>query len=193
MKYFLICIIAICTISAALAQSGEAGVHVYAGISNAKNNDALITPDLTSHPGYLIGVDARLNSGSMYFLIGGQYHRLDYIAQSQKSYFSVDEKMAWLKLRIGLGFNVLNLSDKFALRAKALGGINVISSYPSTLAAPYRDDGYNTGTAGLTLGVGVDIYNITLDVEYEKGFFNAVNKVKGTEFDFLMLTMGFFF
>jgi len=192
MKYLLIPLFVLSALHCS-SQVGQAGIHIYAGISNATNKDALVTPEGTTHPGFLIGADARLNSGNMYFLVGGQYHSLDYLAQTEKSYLSIDEKMAWLKLRIGLGFNLFNFSEKIAIRAKALGGINVISSYPSTLDAPYRDDGYNTGTAGATLGLGIDVYNITLDVEYEKGIFNAVNKVKGTEFDFLMMTMGFFF
>lgn len=193
MRKTLICLFLLLAALASHGQVGEAGVHVYAGISNASNKDAAITPDGTSHPGYLIGIDARLNSGNMYFLIGGQYHRLDYLAQTEKSYFSVSDPMAWLKLRVGLGFNLFNFTDKIALRAKALGGINVISSYPSTLDAPYKEAGYNTGTAGATVGLGVDVYHVTLDVEYEKGIFNAVNKIKGTEFDFLTVTMGFFF
>ena len=81
-----------------------------------------------------------------------------------------------------------------SLRAKTLGSINVISTYPTALdSAPYAGTNYNTGTAGLLAGLGLDLYFLTIDVEYERGFFNAVNMIKGTEYDFLTLSVGFLF
>jgi len=170
----------------------QSGINVYAGLSSASNKSTLITPDGHAHNGYHIGADARLNEGKMYFLLGGQYHVIDYISSPESAYLSFDSKMSWIKLRVGLGFNLVEFTDHIAITAKALGGINVISSYPSILAgAPY--DNYNTGTAGASLGLGADIFNITVNVEYEKGFFNAVNMVSGTEFDFLTFSVGFLF
>jgi len=172
---------------------GQSGLNVYAGLANATNKDALVTPEGRSHPGFMIGCDARLNADNMYFVVGGQYHKINFLAQSDKSYFSVDEKMTWVKLRVGLGYNIAHFTDKIILRAKTLGTINLISSYPELAEAPYSGIDYNSSTAGAVLGLGIDVYSITLDVEYEKGFFNAVNKIKGTEFDFLNITLGFIF
>ena len=173
---------------------GQSGFNVYAGLTQATNRDALITPEGTSHPGFHIGCDARLNSGGMYFIVGGQYHKLDFLAQEANSFLTVEETMIWLKLRVGLGYTLFSINDKMSLRAKTLGSINVISTYPTALdSAPYAGTNYNTGTAGLLAGLGLDLYFLTIDVEYERGFFNAVNMIKGTEYDFLTLSVGFLF
>ncbi len=173
--------------------STQSGLNIYAGISNATSRDALITPEGTSLPGYVIGADARLNADDMYFMIGGQYHQIDFLAQEEKSFFSVDEKMVWLKLRVGLGYNLAHIGEKITIRAKTLGSLNLISSTPDLESAPYSGTPYNSGTAGGVLGLGVDVYGLTFEVEYERGFFNAVNKVDSTQYDFLVVTLGYFF
>ena len=183
----LICFLTILTANNLLGQSG---LQVYAGFSNAKNNNTTITPAKTTHPGYLLGADARLNSDDMYFVLGGQIHFIEFLADNEKSHFTVTNKMRWFKLRFGLGYNLFKLNKKVIIRAKSLGSINVISSIPD-IAAPFNN--YNNGTAGVNLGLGIDFYNLTFDLEYEKGFFNAVNMVKGTEFNFFTTTLGFFF
>jgi len=168
---------------------GQAGLQVYTGISQAKNKSELVTPEGAAHKGYHLGADARLNSGNMYFVVGGQFHVIEYLGSQAGGYFSVDNKMSWAKLRVGLGFNVVNFDDsKIALRAKALGSLNIISNHPDLPDAPYQT--YNSGTAGAVLGLGFDLYAFTFDVEYEKGFFNAVNMVQGTEFDFFTVSVG---
>jgi len=168
---------------------GQAGLQVYTGISQAKNKSKLITPDGGSHKGYHLGADARLNSGNMYFVVGGQYHVIEYLGSKPGGFFSVDNKMSWAKLRVGLGFNIVNFDGtKIALRAKALGALDLISKRPELADAPYQN--YNSGTAGAVIGLGFDLYLFTFDVEYEKGFFNAVNMVKGTEFDFFTISVG---
>lgn len=170
----------------------QAGLQVYAGISNANSKDSLLTPEGTSHPGYHIGLDARLNSGNMYFMVGGQYHSIEFLADSDKSYFSVTNKMNWMKFRVGLGYNIYNFSERVALRAKTLGSIDVISSHPGkTLNGPYEN--YNSGTAGVIVGLGADVHSITIDLEYELGFFNAVNMVSSTSFNFFTMSVGFVF
>ena len=168
----------------------QSGIQFYGGISNAKNKSALITPEGTSHPGYHFGADARLNEGKMYFVIGGQYHSIDFLAQRDKSFFSVDEKMNWLKVRVGLGYTFFELSDKFAIRGKTLISFNFLSSYPTDVpTAPYNT--YNSGSVGAVLGLGIDFYNFTLDAEFENGFFKTVTMVDGTEINFFTLSLGY--
>lgn len=172
---------------------GQSGLNVYAGLSNASSRDALITPEGTSLPGFMIGADARLNADDMYFMVGGQYHQIDFLAQEERSFFSVDEKMVWFKLRVGLGYNLAHIGENVTLRAKTLGSLNFISSSPELAAAPYSGTPYNSGTAGGVLALGIDVFSFTFDIEYERGFFNAVNMVDGTEYDFLTAAVGFFF
>jgi len=171
---------------------GQSGLQLYTGISNAKSKDALLTPEGKSHPGFHLGADARLNSGNMYFVVGGQYHVIEFLAVDDKNFFSIDQKMQWLKLRVGLGYNIYNFNSRLAIRAKTLGSIDVISSHPGSIAmGPYEI--FNSGTAGAVIGIGLDAYGFTFDIEYEKGFFNAVNMVKGTEFNFFTISIGVIF
>jgi len=167
---------------------GQSGLNVYTGISQAKNQSKLITPEGQAHPGYHIGADARLNRDNMYFMIGGQYHVIHFLSQESGSFFSVSDKMNWTKIRFGLGYNLISFDQKINIRAKTLASINLITKHPELSFAPFQI--YNSGTAGAVLGIGVDVYAFTFDLEYEKGFFNAVNKVEGTEYNFLTASVG---
>lgn len=169
--------------------TGQAGVQVYTGISKATSKSAILTPEGTSHNGYHIGADARLNSDNMYFMIGGQYHVVNSIARPGGNYFSVEDKMSWIKARFGLGYNVININEKIALRAKTLLAIDLINSDSDDLPAAFAST-YNSGTAGAVVGIGMDLFAFTFDIEYEKGFFKAVNMVENTQFDFLCFNIG---
>ena len=110
------------------------------------------------------------------------------MAREDAEFFSVDEKMNWAKIRFGLGYTIVNFSDKVALRAKTLLSINLIGTPDDADSSPYET--YNAGTAGAHLGLGVDFFAFTFDIEYEKGFFTAVNMVDNTGFDFLIAAVG---
>lgn len=154
------------------------------------NKNKLITPEGTSHPGYHIGADARLNEGKMYFIVGGQYHNVAFDAQTENTYFSVDNSMNYIKIRVGLGYEVITFNEHFCIRGKTLFSINLLSSYPNDLpGAPYSN--YNSATVGATLGLGLDFYNISLDFELDNGFFKAVNQVDGTEVNFFTISLGY--
>ncbi|MBT8190148.1 MAG: hypothetical protein HKN67_06620 [Saprospiraceae bacterium] len=169
---------------------GQAGLQLYAGTSNAMNRDASITPQGQSHTGYHFGLDARLNEGKMFFGGGLEYSSINFVAKQNKSYFSVDHPMTWFKIRIGLGYKLIDITDKINIRAKTYGSINMITKYPEDMIdVPYTR--YNSGTAAGVIGLGMDIHSLTLDFEYERGFFNAVHLVKGTEIDFYKLSLGF--
>lgn len=169
---------------------GQAGLQFYAGTSVAKNRDISITPDGQSHKGFHFGLDARLNEGKMFFGGGMEYSSINFVANKDKSYFSVDHPMNWFKIRVGLGYKLIDISDKINIRAKTYGAINMITKYPEDMIdVPYSQ--YNSGTAAAVFGLGVDIYMLTLDFEYERGFFNSVHLVKGTEIDFYKLSLGF--
>jgi len=176
-----------CYASIAFAQSG---LQFYGGISNASNNDMAITPEGQSHPGYHFGADARLVDGNMYFILGGQFHKVEFLSQTEKDYFSVEDNFNWMKLRVGLGYQFVRFTDKIILRGKSLISFNFMSKVPDSVTdAPYLN--YNSGTVGGVLGIGMDIYNFTIDAEYEKGFFKAVNMVSGTEFNFITFSLGY--
>lgn len=168
---------------------GQSGIQFYTGITNATNKDKLITPEGLSHPGWHVGADARLIDGKMFFVLGGQYHQVEFIAQDEKSYYSVENSMTWLKLRAGLGYQLFKLNNSMVLRAKTLVSFNFISGVPTDTPAPYTN--YNSGTVGGVIGFGLDLFNFTIDAEIENGFFKAVNMVSGTEVNFFTLSLGY--
>lgn len=166
------------------------GINIHAGITTMTNKDMLITPEGTSHPGYHFGADARLNEGKMYFIVGGQFHNVAFDAQTEKSFFSVTNSMKYIKIRVGLGYQVITINENLCIRGKTLVSINLLSSYPNDLAgSPYSN--YNSSTVGATLGLGLDFHNISLDFEIDNGFFKAVNQVDGTEVNFFSVSLGY--
>lgn len=186
---FLPLLIIVSFISTNITYSQD-GIQIYGGISEAKNKSVLVTPEGKSHTGWHIGADARLNEGKMYFIAGLQYHVIDFIAQEDKSYFSSDESYSWTKIRVGLGYNVVNFNDNIFLRGHTLGTFNLISGVPNESPNTMITN-YNSGTAGVNLGLGFDIYNFTIDASYELGFFKLVNMMPETEMDFLTFSIGY--
>ena len=49
------------------------GVVVYTGLTSLYSDDRNVTRKGEMHYGWLVGADARLVEGSLYFLVGGQY------------------------------------------------------------------------------------------------------------------------
>lgn len=136
--------------------------------------------------GFVIGADARLNEGKMYFVVGLQYHKISEIPQSEFRLFP-DNTYNILKFRVGLGYDLIQLGDLFTIRGKTLASIDMISGVSDNLRP------YNDGVAGVILGLGFDLLVFTFDVELEKGLFNAINKVPDTKIDFVNFTVGMIF
>jgi len=170
--------------------SGQAGINIYGGISDAINKDLDVTPSGTSHPGWHLGADARLNEGKMYFIAGLQFHKIKFEAQKDKSFFESTDTYSYTKIRVGLGYSVFTITPDIIFRGHSLLSFNLVNGVPNdSTQAIYTN--YNSGVAGANLGLGFDVYNVTLDISYEIGVFNLVNKVKGTSMDFLTVSLGY--
>lgn len=176
---------------ASLNLSSQTGLQFYGGLTKATNNNALITPEGSSQNGWHIGADARLNEGKMYFLVGLQYHKINLIPSSVDTFAVSDSpKYGWTKLRVGLGYKVINFSEHIFLRGHTLASFNLTNGVPSD-AGPNIFTNYNSGIAGANLGLGFDIYNFTITASYEIGFFNLGNMLEGSEMDFLTISAGY--
>ncbi|MBT8231886.1 MAG: hypothetical protein HKO66_05475 [Saprospiraceae bacterium] len=168
----------------------QAGIQFMGGLSSAQNENLEVTPEGSSHSGYFFGADAALNQGKMFFIIGAQYHKLSFEAQTTKNYFSVENPMNWFKLRFGLGFQLFQISDDIKVKAKTLASINALVSYPENFnPEPYHI--YNSSVAAIALGLGLEFKSISFELGYDIGFFNAVNKIENSKFDFLTASLGF--
>lgn len=179
-------------LSFTISAQDNAGIRAYTGITSAKNRVAVITPANTSHTGYHIGADGRLNSGKMFFVVGLRYTKLDLIANSNDSYFEVESNHTIFSGRVGLGWHLIQFGPVGSIRGKALLQLDSNGNYDdSLLSAPY--DSLVGATAGVTLGLGVQLRFLTLDFEYEYGLVNQYSQQKETKADSFSLSAGVFF
>lgn len=168
------------------------GLVIQAGLSTAYAKDTNITKGNQAHYGYVIGADARIIEGSMYFIIGGQYHVTSLNSTSSPDFFKNND---WkiLMTRLGLGFNIIKFSDKLALRSKLLGSINFnLDSPRGGLNIPdYMV--LNDSFLGVTSGLGLTIGFIDIDLEFQFGVINAYQFQPKSTFDSWTLVTGVHF
>lgn len=174
-----------------LMNAQNAGVRAYAGITNLSNRIEAITPEGTSHNGFHFGADGRLNSGDMFFVIGLRYTKVDLIATSSSAYFGNETNHSIFSGRIGLGWHLIHFG-KGSIRAKILGQFdNNVSFDKEALSGQYGD--LVDASAGGVVGFGIEIVNITLDLEYEYALVHTYSQEKDTKADALTVSAGFFF
>ena len=186
MNRLIIFLIAI--IFSATAQ-GQSGAKIYTGLLLGYNASKVITPSGTVHSGWLVGIDARLNSDNMYFLVGGKYGTFDLLAQKSPKFIN-DNQLSFIKGRVGLGFDVIRLRRNIFLTSKLAGSVQIAQNYNRELLTQPGFMKINEGTAGLVGGIGVRIGIINLDLEYEYGLFNLYNEQPDTKMDFYSLMVG---
>ncbi len=168
------------------------GIVIQGGLSTAYAKDTNITQKNQAHYGYVIGADARILEGGMYFIIGGQYHVTSLNSTSNPEFFKNND---WeiLMARLGLGFDIVKFSDKIALRSKLLGSINFsINSPKGGLNIPGYET-VNDSFLGATTGLGLTIGFIDIDLEFQYGFINAYQLQPKSTFDSWTLVAGVHF
>lgn len=167
------------------------GLVVQTGLSSAWVADDKVTPSGQMHTGYAIGADARLLSGSMYFLVGAQYHAIQFTPHTSYQLTGGDWKI--LMGRFGLGFDLIHFADNFAIRSKLLASINLNMSTPD---GGLNIEGYNNVNEayfGATTGLGVTIGPFDVDLDYQYGLVNTFFEKPKTKVNHLSLIAGFHF
>lgn len=176
-----------------IASDGQAGVHIHGGLLSGQNGLESLTPEGQHHYGYRIGLDARLNDGSMYFLPGVHYMQISFNASDKAEYFKADPAIKVIKGRFGLGFTFIEIPSKFKLRSRVQAAVNYINNVIDANQFPAGVERLNDAYASVDLGLGVDLLFFTIDIAYEKGVVNAVYKEANSKFDFYHFTVGVFF
>lgn len=167
--------------STCLAQGG--GLQLYAGgLASLNTLEQYTEADVTG--GLVIGADARLLGGGLHILIGGRYGMIAGGA----------DDFTMTTGRIGIGFTLFKISDRLLLRSKIAGSIHFTNGFEAS-TKPNSSDPYliNDSFAGGVAGLGIDIGILTIDLEYEYGLVNAINREADTTMDFVSLTAGVFF
>lgn len=188
-----IAVLLICFFGLMSHSYGQApGLVIQGGVSTMYAKDSNITQHNQAHYGYVIGADARLLDGDMYFILGGQYHATSLASTSSPDFFKGND---WKILmgRMGIGFNILSFGNNIALRSKVLASINfTLDSPQGGLMKPGYTE-VNDSSLGATTGLGLTLGAIDIDVEYQYGFINAYRKQPKTTFDVWTLVAGFHF
>lgn len=189
-KYTLSTIICLILTISLTAQDG--GMRVYAGSTSLVNKDLIANPDGFSHSGYHIGVDGRIMSGGMAFLIGGRYTSVSRVATQDFKLIGHDSPLTIMNGRAGLDISIYSFTHFARIRTKALASFDIVLSSSESNLSP---SGYvlNDGWLGFVTGLGADIGPAIIDIEYEFGVVNSYHKIKGSTFNSLTLSVGFFF
>ncbi len=172
---------------------GQAGMNIYAGPSVMFSQDPNFTPSGQYHSGYVTGLHGRLNSDAMYFLLSGEYGAFS-LLPSKDIKFLGKGKLTYFKFKVGLGADIINISNKAGIRIKAQGSLLSASNYEETLLSdPRLSNGYNDlndGSAGISTGVGLFLGPLTVDLGYEHGIINFIKAKKDSKLNFLDLVVG---
>ncbi len=172
----------------------EPGIRFYGGVTNAQNRVLAVTPNGQSHAGFHFGADGRINGGKMFFVVGARYSQIDLISTDEPNYFSPASSHRILSGRIGLGWHLINFSNKSSLRGKVLGQLDSNLGYDEELIE--NRSLYNSlvdASAGAVVGLGVQLNFLTIDVEYEYGLVNVYSMEKETKMDAISVSVGAFF
>lgn len=187
----IILILSIIMIGTSLsAQLG--GMRVYGGMTTMTNQGDIANPTGESHSGFHIGVDGRLMSGTMSFLVGGRYTAVTLNPEEKFTFVGHEERLSVMNGRVGLGYSLFSVGDIFRVRTKALASFDLVLATKGEQQRP-NILSLNDGWLGFVTGLGFDIGPATLDLEYEFGVVNGYSMLPGSKFNSLSLSAGFFF
>lgn len=162
-------------------------IGVHAGFSNTRINAKDLTDGLKSgsHNGYLVGVFGRINLGGLYIEPSLNYAHKESEVElgSEKGYLKYNS----FDIPVMVGIRVLNLGIA-SIRAFAGPVASFTGKIKSTSSFIPEIDNTKTMWNG-KVGVGVDVWKVTFDIDYEKGFKKFESDVKSPRsFNF---TLGF--
>ncbi|HMS67323.1 MAG: hypothetical protein WAT92_20405 [Saprospiraceae bacterium] len=175
----------LCFIGTISAQ--EAGATFYTGLTFGSTKDIVINKPGQSQSGYLFGLDGRLNSGGLYFMLGGEYGKFDMMSQ-EKLNITSGSKFSFFKGRAGMGFKLFG-TDKIYLSSKAQASFDIVLNSDDAI---FETTSYqiNDGFLGAATGLGLNIYALFIEFEYEHGILNMYYQKPETTINFYTIKAG---
>tara|TARA_R110001583_G_scaffold48896_4_gene153027 strand:+ start:6752 stop:7342 length:591 start_codon:yes stop_codon:yes gene_type:complete len=169
----LLLVAAICLFSSALfaqlASPISFGVH--GGIVSTKLDTKI--PNVSdlkdkSDNGMMLGVFARINIKKWYI-----QPELNFVSRKSEIVIggvSGEFKTKSMDIPILLGYKIVKL-PMFKLRAFAgpVASFNIDDSFSSTLSQQFKDEDLEGAVWNAKVGAGIDVWKLTLDVDYEFG------------------------
>jgi hypothetical protein len=171
----------------------EAGVKLVFGLSQSSFSNTLYTPNETSHAGYQAGFEAILNSGPSYMIASILYQKDNMIAAGNNEYFDHQYSINWVKLRSGVGFQILDMG-LLDIQGKVLGAVNAVSAYPQ-VNNPLPITKLAPADLNLVFGLTVKVGFVFIGAEFEKALTNMVSDDNGgaAKYDTFSFRAGIFF
>lgn len=164
----------ICTFGYSAMAQLPINIGVHGGISSnrIKVRDIPNTLGTRAHSGYMVGAFARLNLGKIYIEPSLNYSHKESVWETEVSTGSttattqVDHnlKVNSFDIPVMLGFEVLDLS---ILKLRTYLG--PVVSFPKLKDIKQLSGSDKTSWHG-KIGVGVDVWKLTFDIDYEKAF-----------------------
>lgn len=165
-----------CLCSYAVMATSPINVGIHGGISSTKIKLKEIPTALTSrsNTGWMVGAFMRVNLGLLYVEPSLNFTHRESELDSKVGNGNL--KVNSFDIPVMLGFNILDIS-LFKLRAY----LGPVASFPGKLKSTIQDladlDTDNVMWNG-KVGIGVDVWKVTFDVDYEKGFKEFGHDVK---------------
>ncbi|MCB0647571.1 MAG: hypothetical protein KDC49_12970 [Saprospiraceae bacterium] len=169
------------------AHSQEAGATFYSGVTVGKTHDPIVSKEGQYQSGYLVGLDARLNDGGLYFMLSGEYGKFDLMSQETIS-ITKGEKFSFFKGRTGLGFKLFG-NEKVFVSSKLQASFDIVLNYNNDFLKPTEYQ-INDGFLGAATGIGLNIYALFVELEYEHGILNLYYEKPETIINFYTLKVG---
>lgn len=171
----------------------RAGARLYTGITNQWNSSKKVTPSGV-HQGIFLGLDARLTSNNPSFIVGVQFARTPMKSFKNIHYFSKNDKIDYLKGRIGFDFYIYSINDYFKIRGKLLGSAYKVFDYDTPALLSLGNGKIIETMISGVVGLGIDYNWLTIDIEYDHGLNDAyIDLDENTRFKNIALMIGFHF
>lgn len=184
-------VITVLIIFAGLTLQGQ-NLFLHVGALMGHNTCEELSPDGFPHVGQRFGLDLSTNKGMLYGVAGVQYMRYEYNPSIEKKGLDFNSPHQEMKARAGIGMNIVSIPKIFKLRVKALGTVHYADTDNDMIVIPSPYTEVTKTYFGTEFGLGVNISVITLDIEYEKGLTDTIDKAD-SKFNFWSMTAGISF
>jgi len=156
-----------------------------------QTESAKFTKSSQYHNGWQIGIKARFGRDRFYFNPGFFYRTVQLSSSPNINPFQAKEKMTLLNFPVDMGIRIIR-SQTFSMRLFSGVSLNYIQSIEENNLGLNLDSVNDVHFNG-DIGIGFDIYWLTIDAVFEKGLLNIFKDDKPSKGDYFNVSLGFFF
>lgn len=163
MKKTLAIILIVMSTTTLFAQQMPINIGIHGGVSNSKMKVKLSDYKSDAKTGYMLGAFVRLNLGLIYLEPSLNFSHHESEAKFPDGNFSL--KFNSCDIPVMIGAYVLKLP---LLKLRAFAG--PVASFPGNMKDNIKDLRSKNFVWNGKIGAGIDVWKLTFDIDYEKGF-----------------------